>query len=198
MEKDFIFYEKNIQIEGVGNGSVLHTDHIVNHANGLSTESCFHVKQKLSLSNILVDANFESVKQCKMWVTNCTMSPLSYIMIENAELDCMRCEFLGDGDENVSAIQVVEPATLCVTECVFNHCGGDDCDPVICVCVIDTFRNQCNEKTKLKIIGNKFQNSYTPFGCPLSQRIIVNKNVIFKNNTINDHVDDVLYYFCTR
>eukprot|EP01084_Bolivina_argentea_P298748 514871_1 len=121
MENDFSFYEKDIQIEGMGKESIL--------------DGCgdpLNVNQKLSLSNISFNMGL-NVKGGNIWLTNCIVS--SYIDIwrsvtPNTKLDCMKCMFVGDGD-NCSAITMYGVSTLSINECVFDNCGGYDNDPAI-------------------------------------------------------------------
>eukprot|EP01084_Bolivina_argentea_P298745 514868_1 len=108
MENDFSFYEKDIQIEGMGKESILC---------GNDDHDPYYVDQKLSLSNISFDIGLD-VKGGNIWLTNC-IAPLytgSIDISRSVTLDCMKCMFVGDGDD-YSAITMYGAGTLSITEC---------------------------------------------------------------------------------
>eukprot|EP01084_Bolivina_argentea_P298747 514870_1 len=100
MENDFSFYEKDIQIEGMGKESIL---------GGYGYT--YNVDQKLSLTNISFGDMGLDVKGGNIWLTNCIVSSFTGIDISRSvTLDCMKCMFVGDGDY-CSAISVFGVST---------------------------------------------------------------------------------------
>eukprot|EP01084_Bolivina_argentea_P072075 130904_1 len=108
MENNFSFYEKDIQIEGMGQECLLYGD-----AYG---SAAYDVNKNLSVSNISLKDVDLNVKGGNIWLTNCIVR--SWIGIDdeappNTKLDCMRCEFI---DNDFSAIYVNSESTLSVIE----------------------------------------------------------------------------------